>query len=101
MTIKRDMQHGKRGIQYEAADILGEDVFDPKNVKVRITTFVDEDILIQLKEYAKKRGSKYQTILNSLLRLFFDKSEKSNKVQGLSEGRVRRIVQEEIRKRAR
>jgi hypothetical protein len=93
MTIKRDIQYG-------SVDILDEDAFDPKNVKVRITTFVDEDILIQLKEYAKKRGSKYQTILNSLLRSFFDKPEKSNKVQGLSEERVRRIVKEELRKRA-
>lgn len=93
MTTKRDIQYG-------TVDILDDDALDPKNVKVRITTFVDEDILIQLKQYAKKRGSKYQTILNSLLRSFFDKPEKGMKVQGLSEERVRRIVQEEIRKRA-
>ena len=93
MTTKRDIQYGN-------VDILDEDAFDPRNVKVRITTFIDEDILIQLKDYAKKRGSKYQTILNSLLRSFFDKPKKGHKVQVLSEERVRRIVQEELKKRA-
>jgi hypothetical protein len=93
MTIKRDIRYG-------TSDTLDKDAFDAKNVKVRITTFIDEDILIQLKQYAKKRGSKYQTILNSLLRSFFDKPEKGSKIQGLSEERVRRIVREEIRKRA-
>lgn len=93
MTTKRDIQYG-------TSDILDEEAFNPINVKVRITTFVDEDILIQLKAYAKKRGSKYQTILNSLLRSFFDKPDKGNKVQGLSEEKVRRIVKDELRKRA-
>lgn len=93
MTTKRDTHYG-------TVDILDKDAFDPKNVKVRITTFVDEDVLIHLKEYAKKRGAKYQTVLNSLLRSFFDKPQKGKKVQGLSEERVRRIVQEELKRRA-
>jgi phosphopantothenoylcysteine synthetase/decarboxylase len=93
MTTKRDIQYGP-------VDLLDKDAFDPKNVKVRITTFVDEDVLILLKEYAKKRGAKYQTVLNALLRSFFDKPEKGKKVQVLSEERVRRIVQEELKKRA-
>lgn len=93
MTTKRDIQYGKK-------DILDKDAFDPKKVKVRITTFVDEDVLIMLKDYAKKRDSKYQTVLNSLLRAFFDKPTANSKVQGLSEERVRRIVQEELRKQA-
>jgi hypothetical protein len=93
MTTKREMNYGER-------DILPEDAFDPKKVKVRITTFIDEDVLIMLKEYAKKRGGKYQTVLNSLLRSFFDKPTRGKGVQGLSEERVRRIVREELRKRA-
>ena len=93
MTTKRDIQYG-------SVDILADDAFDPKNVKVRITTFVDEDVLNLLKEYAKKRGAKYQTVLNSLLRSFFDKPKRGKKVQVLSEERVRRIVQEELKRRA-
>ena len=93
MTTKRDIQYG-------TSDVLDEDIFDPKNVKVRITTFVDQDVLIKLKDYAKKRGGKYQTVLNSLLRAFFDNPGKKSGVKVLSEERVRRIVQEELRKRA-
>ena len=94
MSIKRN-----KDIEYGNVDLL-EDEFDPKNVKIRVTTLIDEDVLMMLKAYAKKRGSKYQTVLNSLLRAFFDKPPRSNKVQGLSEERVRRIVQEELRKQA-
>lgn len=90
----------KRNIQYGTKDILDNDVLDPRKVKIRITTFVDEDVLIKLKDYAKKRGSKYQTILNALLRTFFDKPSRNSKVRGISEERVRRIVQEELRKQA-
>jgi len=93
MTTKRDMQYGTK-------NILDDDDFDPKRVKVRITTFVDEDVLLMLKAYAKKRGGKYQSVLNALLRAFFDKPSRNAKTQGLSEERVRRIVQEELKKRA-
>lgn len=88
----------KRNIQYGTKDLLDEDAFNPRKVKVRITTFIDEDVLMMLKDYAKKRGSKYQSVLNALLRMFFDKPPSSAKIKGLSEERVRRIVQEELRK---
>lgn len=89
----------KNNIEYGNVE-LPEDEFAPKNVKIRVTTLIDEDVLMMLKNYAKKRGSKYQSVLNALLRMFFDKPARSTKVQGLSEERVRRIVQEELRKRA-
>ena len=79
---------------------LPADEFDSKNVKIRVTTLIDEDVLAKLKSFAKSRGSKYQTVLNALLRAFFDKPTYATKVQGLSEARVRRIVQEELKKRA-
>ena len=93
MTTKTKLKFGTK-------DILDEHTFDSKNVKVRITTFIDEDILLMLKSYAKKNGSRYQTVLNSLLRSFFDTPGKGKKVHTLSEERVRRIVQEELKKRA-
>ena len=93
MTTKRDIQYGTK-------DLLYDEVFNTKKIKVRITTFVDEDVLMMLKDFAKKRGSKYQSILNALLRAFFDKPARGTKVRGLSEERVRRIVQEELRKQA-
>ncbi len=93
MTIKRKLQYGTR-------DILDDDALAPRNVKVRITTFIDEDVLLKLKEYAKKRGSKYQSVLNALLRSFFAAPNSNEKVRGLSEEKVRRIVREELKRRA-
>ncbi len=93
MTIKRDIKYGSK-------NLLEEGSFDSKNVKVRITTFIDEDVLLMLKEFAKKRGSKYQSVLNALLRSFFGKPVRGTKVRAISEERVRRIVREELRKQA-
>ncbi len=47
---------------------LDKDEFDPKYTKVRITTFVDLDILKKLKKTAKKLNVGYQTLLNQKLR---------------------------------
>lgn len=89
----------KTNIKYGNVE-LAEDEFLPKNVKIRVTTLIDEDVLIKLKDYAKRRGSKYQSVLNALLRAFFDNPASRTKVRGLSEERVRRIVREELRKQA-
>jgi len=77
---------------------LPDDEFLAKNVKVRVTTLIDQDVLEMLRAYAKKKNVKYQTALNALLRTFFKKP--NSKVQELSEERVRRIVREELKKRA-
>ena len=93
MTTKRDLKYGTK-------DILDDEIFDPTQVKVRITTFVDEDVLMMLKDYAKQRGSRYQTVLNALLRSFFEKRKQNTSKRTLSEQRIRRIVRDELRKRA-
>lgn len=36
--------------------------------KVRVTTFLDEDVLAALKDTAEGSGTRYQTLLNQLLR---------------------------------
>lgn len=47
-----------------------------REAKVRITTYLDEDIIKVLRELAEDSGSKYQTILNQILRdYFFGKRE--------------------------
>lgn len=38
------------------------------SLKVRITTYLDEDILQELKNLSLQTGGKYQTLLNQLLR---------------------------------
>ena len=42
--------------------------YPSRDVKAKITTWVDEDVLFRLKEKAKDEGSKYQTLLNQILR---------------------------------
>lgn len=36
--------------------------------KVRITTYLDDDVVTEVKKIAKDAGGKYQTILNQFLR---------------------------------
>ena len=36
--------------------------------KVRVTTYLDDDVLEALRKTARKSGTKYQTLLNQLLR---------------------------------
>lgn len=47
---------------------LPADTFDPKNMKVRITTMIDYEILRALKAEGARRRIGYQTLLNELLR---------------------------------
>ena len=75
---------------------LEKDEFAPRNTKIRITTFIDGDIVNSLKDLAKSKGIKYQTALNSILRSYFE--NKPGRDKPLSEAMVRKIVREEIKK---
>lgn len=44
------------------------EAFEPKNVKVRITMFVDEDVLTAFRAASEKHGVGYQTLMNEKLR---------------------------------
>ena len=57
-----------KNIAYSKNDKLSIDEFEKKNTKVRITTFIDIDLLERLKEEATDAGKKYQTLLNEKLR---------------------------------
>ena len=71
----------------------------PRHVKVRVTTMLDEDVLNALKKIASAKGQKYQTVLNQVLRAFVER-KKERKLSPVGEKRLREIVREEIRKRA-
>lgn len=73
--------------------------FDPKRVKVRITTMIDQDILESLKNIASDHNEKYQSLLNKILRSYVESRDDSN-VSVLSISKVREIVREEMRKKA-
>jgi hypothetical protein len=72
---------------------------EPRHVKVRVTTMLDEDVLNALKKIASVKGQKYQTVLNQVLRAFVER-KKERKLTPVGEKRIREIVREEIRKRA-
>jgi len=61
------MAKKKKSISYGNVD-LDHDEFSPKYEKIRITTFVDLDIITSLKKKSKKLGVGYQTLLNDILR---------------------------------
>ena len=92
MSIKR-----KSKIIYGDIE-LPEDEFEPKNVKVRVTTLIDQDVLWALKALAKERARKYQSLLNAILRANLIKD--SAVARPSFDKRVRQIVQDELRKRA-
>jgi len=72
---------------------------EPRHVKVRVTTMLDEDVLNALKKIASAKGQKYQTVLNQVVRAFVER-KKERKLAPVGEKRIREIVREEIRKRA-
>jgi predicted DNA binding CopG/RHH family protein len=61
--------------KYGKKDLLKETDLDPKNHKVRITSFIDGDLLVELKTRAEQQGTKYQTLLNQLLRQALNDTE--------------------------
>ncbi|MBX2989084.1 MAG: BrnA antitoxin family protein [Bdellovibrionaceae bacterium] len=70
--------------------LLDESYLEPQNHKVRITTFLDGDILEELKKRAGKQGTKYQTLLNRLLRESLWPSEKEELTHRLE--KLERVV---------
>ncbi len=48
-----------------------------KSAKVRITTYLDREILEFLRKKALQTGGKYQTVLNQILRVFLKGKEEN------------------------
>ena len=67
----------------------------PEKTKVRVNMFIDGDTLMEVRAMAKKSGSKYQTLLNKLLRdaVFNQKTqaEQINERLGNIEGAVKAL----------
>ena len=89
------MNGKKNNIKFGNLELYDQE-FESKNVKVRITTYIDEDILLALKKLAKQCGDKYQSLLNSILRSYFETNSK--KPAKITEQKIRQIVQEELEK---
>lgn len=61
----------KKDIQYGDVEVDLPSTWNSSETKVRITTFLDEDLLVKIKEEAKAQGKKYQSLLNERLREVF------------------------------
>ena len=60
-TTSKDLKFGK-------IDMLPNEPFDPKQVKVRISIMLDGDILQAARVKAGKQRLRYQTFINKVLR---------------------------------
>ena len=74
----------------------------PHEIKIRISTMIDEDVVSKLKVMAKQKGTKYQTLINGVLKAFVENRLVSSALEASDglETTVRRIVRQELRKRA-
>lgn len=64
------MKFTDKDMVYSKKDKLSEDEFNSKNVKERITIFLDQDVVDEFRKRAKTGGGKYQSLMNEALREF-------------------------------
>ena len=64
----------------------------PQKGKTRITIYLDNDVLDEFRDRADKTGSGYQTIINSVLRNYLNKS-----MAPMDEDTLRRVIREELK----
>lgn len=91
MKIKQN-----KNITYGTVE-LPDDEFDPKNVKFRVTTFIDLDVVDELRRRAKGSKTKYQTLLNQILRDSVFGKEKGGVIE-TTEEQIRRVIREELKR---
>jgi uncharacterized protein (DUF4415 family) len=58
----------KKRISYGKTDLIEPDSFDAKNVKERITIWIDEEVLNGFRQRAREEGTRYQSLINKSLR---------------------------------
>ncbi len=85
----------KSKIRYGKKDLLSPGDLDPKNAKVRISLFVDGDVLMAFKDAAKNTShGEYQTLMREKLReAMFGK-----RVDPALRDTIREVVREELKK---
>ncbi|MEZ4740857.1 MAG: BrnA antitoxin family protein [Bdellovibrionota bacterium] len=60
MPKKNELHYGKK-------DFIEGDL-SPQSAKVKVTIYLDGDLLLEVRRKAKKLGKKYQTLINESLR---------------------------------
>ena len=73
------------------------EAFDSRNTKVRITIYIDLDVLNYFKAHASKDGTPYQTQINAVLRQVVEKQDETDpgaqlrQAKGLIDAALRKI----------
>lgn len=83
------MKNNKKKIRIGKVE-LPDSVFDLKNVKFRVTMFLDLDLLDEIRRLAKAKRLPYQTFINQHLRECL--------MDGNREAQIRKIVRDELKK---
>jgi uncharacterized protein (DUF4415 family) len=76
------MTKKKAKIKYGNVE-LESGTFEPRNVKERVNTFIDEDVVDWLRNEAAKIGVGYQTLLNIKLREAMQKPSLEKRIEAL------------------
>ncbi len=83
----------KPSINYGKKDLLEKNVdFIEKEAKFRVTMYLDMDLLKAIRKKAKRKGISYQTYINMHLR--------ESHFDTLEDEKIRKIVKEELEKKA-
>ncbi|MBF0315614.1 MAG: hypothetical protein HQK52_19495 [Oligoflexia bacterium] len=67
----------QKQIDKENPPVLSDEDMNPRNFKARINTFIDLDVLDEIRKQAAEKGLKYQTLLNLTLREVFVTKKRS------------------------
>ena len=85
----------KSKIRYAKKDVLPPGDFDPKESKVRISLFIDGDVLMAFKEAAKSTShGEYQTLMREKLR----ESIFGKRIDPALREAIREVLKEELKK---
>lgn len=65
MNIKKTK---KSDIEFGTRDVLKDSDFESHNIGHRISIVIPEDVLMRFRTLAEEQGTKYQTLINKVLR---------------------------------
>ena len=82
-------------INYGKKDLIPDDAFEPKNVKERVTMFVDQDVVNEFRKWAGEiAGGKYQTLMNQALRRFAfgaEENEFEQRIKSINQAVIKKV----------
>ena len=75
-----------------------EDFLNPKNGKIKITLMLDLDLYDSLKKEANARSGKYQTLMNTIIRDYFDSTDEATSNDHIN-AEIKEYIDTQIKKK--